>query len=153
MSLLLFFAAPGALAAEIKGNFVDKSKLPARLDVEQLVPLTIKNVQANERIYYLYQRSNGFEKHIFSYLVLPLQTNWSCPSLGKPYYAGDVWTCDIPLPIATKGYDFLAVGKTDGLFWAANSKFLAPGSKPKVKGLYKIERLDGKFQLQEIVPN
>ena len=152
-TLLLIFASPGALAAELKGDSVDQSKLPARLDVEQLVPITRKIVSTDERIYYLYQQSNGFEKHIFTYLVLPLQTNWSCSSLGKPYYEGDVWTCDTSLPIATQGYDFLAVGKADELFWGSNSKYLAPGSNPQVKGLYKIERDNGSFQLQEVAPN
>lgn len=152
-TLLLIFASPGALAAELKGESVNQSKLTARLDVEQLVPITTKIVSTDERIYYLYQQSNGFEKHIFTYLVLPIQTNWSCPSLGKPYYDGDVWTCDTSLPIATQGYDFLAVGKADDLFWGSNSKYLAPGSNPEVKGLYKIERGNGSFQLQEVVPN
>lgn len=151
-TLLLILASPGALAAELKGDSVNQSKLPARLDVEQLVPMVTKIVSTDERIYYLYQQSNGFEKHIFTYLVLPLQTNWSCPSLGKPYYEGDVWTCDTSLPIATQGYDFLAVGKADDLFWGSNSKYLAPGSNPQVKGLYKIERDNGSFQLQEVVP-
>ena len=151
-TLILILASPGALAAELKGDSVDQSKLPARLDVEELVPITTKIVSTDERIYYLYQQSNGFEKHIFTYLVLPLQTNWSCPSLGKPYYEGDVWTCDTSLPIATQGYDFLAVGKADDLFWGSNSKYLAPGSNPQVKGLYKIERDNGSFQLQEVVP-
>jgi hypothetical protein len=152
-SLALVLASPGALAAELRGNSVDQSKLPARLDVEQLVPETTKIVSTDKRIYYIYQQSNGFEKHIFTYLVLPLQTNWSCPSLGKPYYVGDVWTCDTPLPIATQGYDFLAVGKADDLFWRANSKFLTPGSNPQVKGLYKIERGNGGFQLQKVAPD
>jgi hypothetical protein len=152
-TLLLILASPGALTAELKGDSVNQSKLPARLDVEQLVPITTEIVSTNERIYYLYQQSNGFEKHIFTYLVLPIQTNWSCPSLGKPYYAGDVWTCDISLPIATQGYDYLVVGKADDLFWGSNSRYLAPGSNPQVKGLYKIERGNGSFQLQERVPN
>jgi hypothetical protein len=152
-TLLLILASPGALTAELKGDSVNQSKLPARLDVEQLVPITTEIVSTNERIYYLYQQSNGFEKHIFTYLVLPIQTNWSCPSLGKPYYAGDVWTCDISLPIATQGYDYLVVGKADDLFWGSNSRYLAPGSNPQVKGLYKIERGNGSFQLQETVPN
>jgi hypothetical protein len=152
-TVILILAAPGALASELKGNSVNQSKLPARLDVEQLVPITTKIVSTNEKIYYLYQQSNGFEKHIFTYLVLPIQTNWSCPSLGKPYYAGDVWTCDISLPTATQGYDYLVVGKGDDLFWGSNSRYLAPGSNPQVKGLYKIERSNGSFQLQEVVPN
>jgi hypothetical protein len=149
-TVILILAAPGALAAELKGNSVNQSKLPARLDVEQLVPITTKIVSKNEKIYYLYQQSNGFEKHIFTYLVLPIQTNWSCPSLGKPYYAEDVWTCDISLPVATQGYDYLAVGKADESFWGKNAKYLSYDSRSRITGLYKIDRSKGKFQLQEL---
>lgn len=130
--------APSALAREVSGEYTDASKLPVRLIVEKLVPATLSQIPDNGKIYYVYQGSNGYEKYIYSYLVLPRVTNWSCPSIGKPLYKGDVWTCDIPLSRAIQGYDYLVIGRADKKFWEDNSRFLAKGSRPTQSGIFKI---------------
>jgi hypothetical protein len=147
---LLLIAAPSSLAAQASGNYVDEAKLPIRLNVEKLVPKVLKNVPNESKVYYVHQKSDGYEKYIFSYLVLPLQTNWTCPSLGDPYYLGDVWTCDLPLRKVLDGYDYLAVGQGDMKFWNTNSMYLAKGSKPQVQGLYKVVHDQTGLILQEI---
>lgn len=134
----LVLIAPPSLTSSVRGNYTDFSKLPARIDVEKMVPDTIRLIHENKKIYYVYQGSNGFEKYIYSYLVLPRKTNWTCPSLGKPLYFGDVWTCDLTLDRVIRGYDYLVVGKADAQFWASNSKFLTQGSQPVVRGVFRI---------------
>jgi hypothetical protein len=131
-------AAPSSFALEITGNYTDLTKLPVRTDVEKMASETVRLVSENEKVYYVYQGSNGYEKYIFSYLVLPRTTNWSCPSLGTPLYEGDVWTCDITLEKALIGYDYLVVGKGDVQFWDANSNYLDQGSVPATRGIFQI---------------
>jgi hypothetical protein len=150
MPVLLLIAAPSSMAAQASGAYVDTAKLPIRLTVEKLVPRVLKNVPEGSRVYYVHQKSDGYEKYIFSYLVLPIQTNWTCPSLGDPYYEGDVWTCDFPLKKVLDGYDYLAVGQGDMKFWKANSILLARGSRPQVQGLYKVEGDQHGITLREI---
>ncbi len=142
--------APSALAEEIGGRYTNPIKLSIRLDVEKLLTPTLNNVPENSRVYYVFQGSNGYEKYIYSYLVLPRESNWSCASLGKPLYEGDVWSCDLPLPRAIKGYDYLAIGKADEGFWDANSQFLTNGSQPTERGIYKIYQKKGQIQLAEV---
>lgn len=144
------FVAPTALAQEVAGKYTDLAKLPTRLNVEKLLAPTLENIPEKSKIYYVFQGSNGYEKYIYSYLVLPRKSNWSCPSLGKPLYEGDVWTCDVPLPKAIHGYDYLAIGKADNDFWSANRQFLAQGSRSTKRGLYRISYIKGELQLTEI---
>ena len=142
--------APSALALEVSGKYTDLIKLPDRLNVEKLLIPTLENIPQDAKIYYIYQGSDGYEKYIYSYLVLPRGSNWSCPSLGKPLYEGDVWTCDLALPRVTQGYDYLAIGKADSKFWEANSQFLSRGSLPSIRGLYRVSYTGGNLQLVQL---
>lgn len=146
----LVLAAPSSLALEIGGKYTDLTKLPNRVLVEKLLTPTLNHVPKNAKIYYIFQGSNGYEKYIYSYLVLPRESNWSCPSLGKPLYEGDVWTCDLALPRVVKGYDYLAIGKADSRFWDANSQFLSRGSLPSIRGLYRVSYTGGNLQLAQL---
>ena len=146
----IIFVTPGAFANDIRKIESNPIKLEARLDVEKVTPLVTRYVKPDQKVYFIYQRSDGFEKYIFSYLVLPIYSNWACPSLGNPYYEGDVWTCNLALEEAIKGYDFLAVGNGDELFWAKNSKFLAPGSSESRQGLYRIVKRGDFVELRQM---
>ena len=146
----IMFVTPGAFANDIRKIESNPIKLEARLDVEKVTPLVTRYVKPDQKVYFIYQRSDGFEKYIFSYLVLPIYSNWACPSLGNPYYEGDVWTCNLALEEAIKGYDFLAVGNGDDLFWAKNSKFLAPGSLESRQGLYRIIKRGDSVELRQM---
>ncbi len=146
----ILFVAPSALAHEVGGRYTNLTKLPDRLTVEKLLIPTLKHIPKNAKIYYIFQGSNGYEKYIYSYLVLPRKSNWSCPSLGKPQYEGDVWTCDQDLPRVIKGYDYLAIGNADSKFWELNSRFLSRGSLPSIRGLYRVSYTGGNLQLTEL---
>jgi hypothetical protein len=134
----LLLVAPSTLSSEIGGEYTDLNKLPVRLDVEKSALLALERIPKERKVYFIYQGSNGYEKYIFSYLVLPRETNWSCPSLGKPLYEGDGWTCDLALEEVVQGYDYLVVGRSNSQFWASNAKFLSQGSLPTTRGIYRI---------------
>lgn len=146
----LFLAAPSAMSLEVRGKYSNDSKLLTRLNVEKLLPLTLKLTPEDAKIYYIHQGSNGYEKYIFSYLILPRKSNWSCASLGKPLYEGDVWTCDLSLTHVLRGYDYLAIGEVDRKFWEANSQFLSLDSVPTNRGIYKISYVEGEVKLSSI---
>ena len=150
VTLSIMVATPSAFANDIRKIESNPVKLQARLDVEKITPLVTRYVKPDQKVYFIYQRSDGFEKYIFSYLVLPIYSNWACPSLGKPYYEGDVWTCNLALEEAINGYDFLAIGNGDDLFWAKNSKFLSPGSLESRQGLYRIFNRGSAVELRQI---
>ena len=141
---------PSAFANDLRKIQSNPAKLQARLDVEKIVPLVVRYVKPDQKVYFIYQRSDGFEKYIFSYLVLPTYSNWTCPSLGMPYYEGDVWTCNLSLEEAVKGYDFLAIGNGDDVFWAKNSEFLASGSLGARQGLYRIVEEGDSIKLRQL---
>jgi hypothetical protein len=147
VAVALFFVAPASFLNDLKRIESNPTKLAARLDVEKVSPSVLEKVGLDKKTYFIYQKSDGFEKYIFSYLILPLTSNWACPSLGAPYYDGDVWTCPIRLPDALKGYDFLAIGNGDAHFWDENAKYLAPDSIPSRQGLYKIKFEEGNLRL------
>jgi hypothetical protein len=134
----LLLVAPSSLASEVSGEYTDPNKLPVRLDVEKTASLALEYIPKERKVYFVYQGSNGFEKYIFSYLVLPRETNWSCPSLGKPLYEGDGWTCDLALEKVVQGYDYLVVGRSNSQFWASNARFLSQGSLATTRGVYRI---------------
>lgn len=146
----LILVAPSSFASEVTGNYTDLTKLPARIDVEKMASETIKIVPEDKKVYYLYQGSNGYEKYIFSYLVLPRRTNWTCPSLGAPLYEGDVWTCELELAQAITGYDYLVVGKGDVRFWDENSRYLAQGSLPTPRGVFQIVTIGKSLRLVQV---
>ena len=150
VTLSIMIVTPSAFANDIRKIESNPIKLQARLDVEKVTPLVKRYVKPDQKVYFIYQRSNGFEKYVFSYLILPIYSNWTCPSLGNPYYQGDVWTCNLALEEAIKSYDFLAVGNGDDLFWAKNSKFLAPGSLKSRQGLYRIIKKGDSVELSQM---
>jgi hypothetical protein len=143
----LLLIAPAAFSNEIRKIEPNLTKLDARLDVEKITPQVLRQDDQGEKTYFIYQKSDGFEKYVFSYLILPLASNWACPSLGAPYYEGDVWTCPMDLPEAVRGYDFLAVGNGDARFWAENAKYLEPGSAAGRQGLYRVSFNAGNLSL------
>ena len=150
VTLSIIVATPSAFANDIRKIESNPTKLEARLDVERVTPLVTRYVKPDQKVYFIYQRSDGFEKYIFSYLVLPIYSNWACPSLGNPYYEGYVWTCNLALEEAIKGYDFLAIGNGDDLFLAKNSKFLARGSLESRQGLYRIVKRGDFVELRQL---
>jgi hypothetical protein len=150
IGLTLLVIAPAAFSNEIRKIEPNPTKLVARLDVEKITPQVLNQVDQGEKTYFVYQKSDGFEKYVFSYLILPLTSNWACPSLGAPYYEGDVWTCPMELPEALKGYDFLAVGNGDARFWAENAKYLEAGSVGRRQGLYQVSFKADELSLSSI---
>lgn len=94
------------------------------------------------KIYFVQQNTKGYAKWAFSYLSFPHKTQVSCWSIGKPYYPGDIWTCNQALEEATKDYDYLVLYGVDDRFWNEHSNKFEPGERDFSQGVYKIHRSD-----------
>ncbi len=98
-----------------------------------------KVIQPNEKVYFLAQQSNGYERHLFDYAMVPFLPS-ECWSVGKKYNEADVWTCDQPLGYLLKDYDYLAIYHADQRFWQDNQALFSADGAGKETGVYKVTR-------------
>jgi hypothetical protein len=148
--VVIYFSIPSPLKSDmymIKSNPI---KLEKRVEVENLALLTKKIAGNTDRVYFLYQNSDSFEKFIFSYIILPIASNDHCSSIGNSYSPSDRWTCSIDLESVLTGYDFLVIGQSDENFWKSNTIYLERGSYQKSKGIFKIKYTGKKLLLENI---
>ncbi|MDG4476045.1 hypothetical protein [Thiovibrio frasassiensis] len=110
-----------------------------------------KNTPSGAKIFFVWQNSSGHEYHVFSYGILPRRSNvgnW-CWSIGAPYSAGDVWTCQKSsndFDSLLMAHDFLFVGHSDERF---RKQYLGSFGLEEIKdgSLYKIINYSGKPSL------
>ena len=119
-----------------------------RLEIEDYAELVKQNIQPNDKIYFIAQNTNGLERVMFYYAMLPntISMSW-CWSLGEKYFEGDVWTCNQPLGTLLDGFDYLALYRGDDQFWDKSKSLFDVKSVGGVRGLYKISRQHDKIQL------
>lgn len=112
-----------------------------RISVDNFASTVKKYMSPDEKVYFIAQNSNGLERAIFTYAMLPLtsSTEW-CWSLGEKYYDGDVWTCNTSLPSVLKGYDYLALYSADEKFWNSNAEYFDSSVIGAKSGIFKISR-------------
>ena len=98
-------------------------------------------MQLNEKVYFIAQNTNGLERTMFYYGMLPYTSSMSwCWSIGARYFADDVWTCDTKLQELIQGYDYLALYKVDQQFWDRTNSLFTRTSRGGNSGIYKINR-------------
>lgn len=158
-----FFLASGCLIAltlmtsgqflkELSGIRSVGADYQLRQEIEGFADQIKKNVQPEQKIYFIAQNSNGLERVMFYYAMLPYTVSMSwCWSLGAKYFEGDVWTCNQALKGLVDGYDYLALYRGDDQFWDQNKSFFALDSIGAARGLYKIEQRNGQIYLTRVV--
>ncbi len=119
-----------------------------RQKTESLADKVKKHIKPNEKVYFIAQNSNGLERAMFYYAMLPFNSSMSwCWSVGKKYNDGDVWTCDVNLSSLLDGYDYLAVYRGDGkLLQSGGALFEKDYFKDETPSLFRISRIDGKIE-------
>lgn len=119
-----------------------------RQKTEDFAAKVKKYIQPGEKVYFVAQNSNGLERTMFYYAMLPYTSSMSwCWSLGKKYYEGDVWSCDVNLMSLLDGYSYLAVYRGDDQLWqSANELFDSNEIKSASPSLFKINRSEGKIE-------
>ena len=114
-----------------------------RQELEAYADKVKSNMKSDQRVYFVAQNSNGLERVIFYYAMLPYQSSMSwCWSLGKKYFDGDVWTCDVKLASLLKDYDYLAVYRGDQNLIDSADKLLSGVTFDKTSRIFKIQKDD-----------
>lgn len=99
------------------------------------------HLNSSDKVFFIAQNSNGLERVMFYYAMLPYATSMSwCWSLGNKYFEGDVWTCDSDLADMLNGFSYIAIYRADTQFWSKVGNLFDPQTIGDTRGLYKINR-------------
>ena len=123
-----------------------------RQQIEGFADQVKQHVKPNDKIYFIAQQSNGLERVMFYYAMLPntISMSW-CWSLGEKYFEGDVWTCQQALSGLLNGFDYLALYRGDDQFWDNNSAIFDPAAIGGARGLYQINRQNDELLLTRVM--
>lgn len=108
-------------------------ELPRR-QVRRLADQAKQFLKPAETVYFIKQADTGFGIYAFQFEMYENPTQAVCWSLGKPYSAADIWTCDASLEEKLKGYTILVIAAADEAFW----RRLAAPSTRKSEGSLKV---------------
>jgi hypothetical protein len=159
--VFIFFSAPLPFYEDVKAlnapNFspvysyqIDKLRsFNTRSEVEK-ISARLPKLDKNEKVYFISQDSTGFEKYMFNYVLLPIQSNYSCWSIGERYTPEDVWTCAGDLSRHLQGYSYLAVFNADERFWSDNRKYFEGDNSKKNLSIFQIINTKNGLTLNEI---
>ena len=140
--LIIVCGAPRQFYVEVRSiNSVGQAQL-LRETMEDFAAKAKLHMMPSDKIYFIAQNSNGLERVMFYYAMLPYtsSTEW-CWSLGQKYFEGDVWTCNTALANLLKGYTHLALYRGDSQFWAQSGMLFDPNYKGiNNTGIFKIDR-------------
>lgn len=141
MSVL--YAVPGKFYTDLTRIQSEPVALGQKKKAIALATQVTKHIKSGERVYFIAQNTNGYEKHMFDYEMIPHIPN-NCWSVGGKYNEGDVWSCNQPLETLLNGYTYLAIYNADKRFWDENAKLFSTLDRNKQEGIYKIISQDGK---------
>jgi hypothetical protein len=136
-ALFVYCFVPAKFYSDIKQLPLDQVSFEKRKATQALSDQVRKYIKPGEKVYFLAQNSNGYERHLFDYAMLPYPPN-DCWSVGKKYNEGDVWTCDRPLGLLLKDYSYLAIYAADERFWKDNAELFDSNGVGRARGVYKI---------------
>ena len=153
LALALALYAPAAYFKDLRKIESQGEALAVRQSTEALAAQIKPHLKAGDKIYFIAQKSNGLERTMFYYAMLPFTTSTSwCWSIGPKYFEGDVWTCQTHLHGLLKGFDYLALFNGDQQFWNQEQALFDAPSLNKVSGLFKINRENGVITGLSFVP-
>jgi len=144
----IFLLVPSVFFKEVRAIKSGGEAYQLRQKTESLADKVKKHIKPNEKVYFIAQNSNGLERTMFYYAMLPFNSSMSwCWSVGKKYSEGDVWTCDVNLPSLLDGYDYLAVYRGDEkLLQSGGALFDKDHFKDETPSLFRVNRIDGKIE-------
>ena len=152
IALAALYLVPQGYLKELKSIRAEGPVFQLRQDIESFSQRVKRHLQKNEQVYFISQNSNGLERVIFYYSMLPYRSSMSwCWSLGKKYFDGDVWTCDVTLNSLIGEYEYLAVYRGDKNLVNAAKDILGATGLNKSSTLFKIDRSNGTIRLIEII--
>ena len=133
-----FAFAPSKFYTDARHTPIDQASFEKKKKTQALADEVRKHIKPNEKVYFIAQNTNGYERHLFDYAMLPYPPV-DCWSIGKKYNEGDVWSCDRPLGFFLQGYAYVAIYHADSRFWLENGELFTPEGRNKESGVYKID--------------
>lgn len=94
--------------------------------------------------------SLGYSRLIFSYQIAPNLVEMSCWSFGKPYFDGDIWTCNVPMSEILLGIDYVIVQFADSVFYEKLSTDGIAYDKEMSQGIFKVKILGKTIELYSV---
>jgi hypothetical protein len=153
VGFVLFLCFPNIYFKDLRKIASEGPALVVRESTEAFAAQLKPSLQTGDKIYFIAQASNGLERTMFYYAMLPFTTSTSwCWSIGPKYFDGDVWTCNTRLQELLKGFDYLALFNGDRQFWDQERAIFDSVSGDKTAGLFKIHRIDGNITHLSFVP-
>ncbi len=147
---LTVYYAPAKLKIDLRQVQADRPNLEKREQALKLANLVKKHIKPGEKVYFIAQNSNGYEKHMFDYSMIPYPAS-ECWSVGAKYHAGDVWTCQQNLKDLLRGYAYLAIYNADARFWQDNGDLFDETSEHVATGVFKVtEEKDRPLRLSPV---
>lgn len=106
-----------------------------------------ENIKENERVYVIYQNTDGYDFNLLRFQIAPIRTNllWEW-SLGKSYSETDYFTYDIDKEawekkLIKEGYDYVYFAKVDDQFMKEYGSLFVDKSKGELQNsLYKVKK-------------
>ena len=140
VGLILSYAfVPAKFYSDARQIPLDQVSFEKKKKAQALAEEVRRHIKSGEKVYFIAQNTNGYERHLFDYAMLPYPPV-DCWSIGKKYYDGDVWSCDRPLGFFLHGYAYLALYHADARFWTENAELFTPEGRNRESGVYKINR-------------
>jgi hypothetical protein len=144
------YLVPGKFYADLKGIQSEPNALAQKKKAIALAGQVKKHIKPGEKVYFIAQNTNGYEKHMFDYAMIPFLPN-NCWSVGAKYSEADVWSCNQPLEQLINGYDYLAIYNADQRFWNDNARLFLTTGQNSQQGVYKIISREGRVVALEPV--
>lgn len=143
--LFIYTFAPAKFYNDAKSVSLDQVSFEKKKKAQLLADEVRKHIKPTEKVYFIAQNTNGYERHLFDYTMLPYPPN-DCWSVGEKYGDGDVWSCARPLDFLLQGHQYLALYHADKRFWFDNARFFVTEGLNRESGVYAIQR-DAKGQI------
>lgn len=112
--------------------------------------IILNNVELSDKVYIIYQQSNGIEFHQLRYCISPIRTNLVCEwSLGEPTYEGFIWNYNISLEefekkLVDEDFEYVFVARSDENLTNKYGDVFAEDVdlKDLDNKLFKVEKID-----------
>jgi hypothetical protein len=145
--ILALAFVPKKFYSDAKKTPIDQVSFEKKKQIQALVNEVKKYTNAGDLVYFIAQNTNGYERQLFDYAMLP-NPQHDCWSIGKKYDDGDVWSCDRPLGFFLQGYAYVVIYYADARFWLENQGLFTPEGRYRQSGVYKVNRqTDGQLLL------
>ncbi|QWR78071.1 hypothetical protein [Candidatus Magnetomonas plexicatena] len=112
---------------------------------------------ANSSVFIVFLATTGFEHRVISYELVPRRFNMGCWSLGKPYFDGDIWSCNIKTKdwfeqLKSGQYSYVYIATPYDVFWQRYTEAFDNSTKKWSDILFKVnyENTDGKHFLSPV---